>query len=72
MKEGNIFNTKFDIILCRNVLIYFNTELQDKVITTFSKSLFRKGVLMIGAHESIIGTVANNFIKSGFFYIKKD
>ncbi len=72
VKEGNIFNTKFDIILCRNVLIYFNTELQDKVITTFSKSLFRKGVLMIGAHESIIGPVANNFIKSGFFYIKKD
>ena len=72
VREGNIFNTKFDIILCRNVLIYFNTELQEKVINTFAQSLFRKGVLVIGAHESIIGPVANNFIKSGFFYIKKD
>ncbi len=72
VREGNIFNTKFDIIFCRNVLIYFNIELQEKVINTFAQSLFRKGVLVIGAHESIIGPVANNFIKSGFFYIKKD
>ncbi len=70
--EGNIFNTKFDLILCRNVLIYFNTDLQNHVINTFYKSLFRKGILMIGVHESIIGAVANNFDKSGLVYIKKD
>ena len=70
--EGNIFNTKFDLILCRNVLIYFNTELQNHVINTFYQSLFRKGALLIGVHESIIGSVANNFIKSGLVYIKKD
>ena len=70
--EGNIFNTKFDLILCRNVLIYFNTTLQDHVINTFHQSLFRKGVLLIGAHESIIGPNANNFNKSGLVYIKKD
>lgn len=70
--EGNIFNTKFDLILCRNVLIYFNTELQSKVFETFYQSLFRKGVLMIGIHESIIGPMANNFNKSGLIYLKKD
>ena len=70
--EGNIFNTKFDLILCRNVLIYFNTDLQNHAINTFYQSLFRKGRLLIGIHESIIGPIANNFIKSGLIYIKKD
>ncbi len=70
--EGNIFNTKFDLILCRNVLIYFDTDLQNHVINTFHQSLFRKGALLIGVHESIIGPIANNFVKSGLVYIKKD
>lgn len=70
--EGNNFNTKFDLIMCRNVLIYFNTELQSSVFETFNQSLFRNGVLMIGIHESIIGPMANNFNKSGLIYIKKD
>jgi chemotaxis protein methyltransferase CheR len=70
--EGNIFNTKFDLILCRNVLIYFNADLQDHVINTFHQSLFRKGILLIGIHESIIGPNTNNFVKSGLVYIKKD
>jgi len=70
--ESNIFNTKFDLILCRNVLIYFNSELQSKVFETFYQSLFRNGVLMIGIHESIIGPYANSFLKSGLLYIRKD
>jgi chemotaxis protein methyltransferase CheR len=72
VRETNVFNTKFDLILCRNVLIYFNTELQSKVFETFYQSLFRQGVLMIGIHESIIGPMTNSFIKSGLLYIKKD
>jgi chemotaxis protein methyltransferase CheR len=70
--EDNIFNTKFDLILCRNVLIYFNTELQSKVFETFYQSLFRNGVLMVGIHESIIGPFSNSFLKSGLLYIRKD
>jgi chemotaxis protein methyltransferase CheR len=70
--EGNIFSTKFDLILCRNVLIYFNTELQSRVFELFYQSLFRQGVLMIGIHESIIGPMSNSFIKSGLLYIRKD
>jgi len=70
--DGNNFNTKFDLIMCRNVLIYFNTDLQSHVFETFHQSLFRNGVLMIGIHESIIGPMSNNFTKSGLIYIKKD
>lgn len=72
VNDGNNFNTKFDLIMCRNVLIYFNTDLQSHVFETFHQSLFRNGVLMIGIHESIIGAMSNNFTKSGLIYIKKD
>lgn len=71
VNEGNIFNTKFDLIVCRNVLIYFNTELQSQVFETFYNSLFNNAVLMIGIHESIIGPMANNFTKSGLIYLRK-
>jgi len=45
--------SKFDIILCRNVLIYFNQVLQNEVLNLFSNCLFSGGYLAIGAKESI-------------------
>jgi chemotaxis protein methyltransferase CheR len=71
VNDGNIFYSKFDIILCRNVIIYFNNELQTKVINLYSNSLYRDGYLVLGAHESILGPVANNFEKTKGFYKKK-
>ncbi len=71
VKDGNIFYSKFDIIFCRNVIIYFNNKLQNKVIELFSNSLYRDGHLILGAHESILGSVANNFDKTKGFYKKK-
>jgi chemotaxis protein methyltransferase CheR len=53
LTEGSIFY-KFDLIFCRNVIIYFNTELQNKVISVFHESLFNDGMLLIGAHENIV------------------
>jgi chemotaxis protein methyltransferase CheR len=44
---------EFDLILCRNVLIYFNFELQEKVIETFNKSMSVGSFLGIGSKESI-------------------
>jgi chemotaxis protein methyltransferase CheR len=38
---------------CRNVLIYFNRDLQDRAIGLFKDSLVRKGFLGLGARESI-------------------
>lgn len=71
VKQGNIFNKTFDIILCRNVLIYFNSNLQNRLFNAFSESLNRKGSLILGIHESILGAASNNFIKYGNYYIKK-
>jgi len=41
------------LISCRNVLIYFNKDLQDRAIGLFSQSLARKGFLGLGAKESL-------------------
>ena len=41
------------MILCRNVLIYFNRDLQKKVHQLFSESLINGGVLALGTKESL-------------------
>ncbi|NKF20998.1 CheR family methyltransferase [Solimonas marina] len=41
------------LVSCRNVLIYFNRELQDRAVDLFRESLCRKGFLGIGAKESL-------------------
>jgi chemotaxis protein methyltransferase CheR len=71
VNDGNIFYSKFDLIFCRNVIIYFNNKLQNSVIELFSNSLYRDGYLILGAHESILGPVANNFDRTKGFYRKK-
>lgn len=45
--------SKLDLISCRNLLIYLNTDIQQKVITTFYASLQPKGVLLLGSSEAV-------------------
>lgn len=71
VKGENIFYTKFDIILCRNVLIYFNNKLQNKVFELFHKSLYDGGYLILGIHESMLGPMTAKFEKKGTNYVKK-
>ena len=40
-------------VSCRNVLIYFNRELQDRALGLFQESLVRRGFLGLGAKESL-------------------
>jgi two-component system CheB/CheR fusion protein len=44
--------SKLDIISCRNVLIYFDNELQQQVFDTFHYALKLHGLLMLGMSES--------------------
>lgn len=44
---------EFHVILCRNVLIYFNKELQERVLRVFDESLARLGYLCLGSKETI-------------------
>jgi chemotaxis protein methyltransferase CheR len=44
---------EFQLIFCRNVLIYFDKHLQDKVLKLFDESLETLGFLALGAKESL-------------------
>ena len=45
--------SRFDVIFCRNVMIYFDRTLQDRVHRLFFDSLVTFGVLGLGHKESI-------------------
>lgn len=46
---------KFDIIFCRNVLIYFSADVKAKILQQFAASLNPGGFLFLGASESMSG-----------------
>jgi chemotaxis protein methyltransferase CheR len=59
--SDNVFN-EFQLISCRNVLIYFNKSLQDRVLNLFYASLSQFGFLCLGTKESLYGhSVKDNF-----------
>jgi chemotaxis protein methyltransferase CheR len=41
------------LVFCRNVLIYFNQELQDRALSLFTESLVRGGFLVLGTKEDL-------------------
>jgi chemotaxis protein methyltransferase CheR len=44
---------EFNVVLCRNVMIYFNRTLQERTHTLFHKSLSMFGILGLGSKETI-------------------
>ncbi len=48
------FNNKFDLIFCRNVMIYFNFEIQQQLVRKFHQVLTPGGLLFIGHSESLL------------------
>lgn len=62
LASGQLF-TKVDIVLCRNVLIYFNQNLQNDVFRLLHQSLFNYGYLVVGSKETLVWCdIANKFI----------
>jgi chemotaxis protein methyltransferase CheR len=51
---------RFDIIFCRNVLIYFSADVKAKILQQFAACLNKGGYLFLGASESISG-LSNDF-----------
>jgi chemotaxis protein methyltransferase CheR len=65
---------KFDIIFCRNVLIYFSADIKSQIINKFAQQLNPNGYLVLGASESMSGlSDAFNMIRCnpGIIYQKK-
>ncbi|CAH2213717.1 CheR family methyltransferase [Tepidibacter aestuarii] len=74
-KRHNLLEDKYidncDLIVCRNVMIYFTEEAKADIYSNFSKSLNNNGVLFVGSTEQIIMPNKYNLkpIKT-FFYGK--
>ena len=65
------YGNGWNMIVCRNVLIYFTEEAKDEVFVKFQKALSNKGVLFIGSTEQIINYKEIGYTrKNSFFYEK--
>lgn len=71
VKASPLEQGPFDLILCRNVIIYFNFDLQNRVIRSFHQQLVQGGVLLLGSHESILGPQGDKFQRQEHVYRKK-
>ena len=56
MNEQFPFHGKFDIIFCRNVMIYFDKPTQTELVRKLFNYLDDEGYLFIGHSESLLGT----------------
>ncbi len=69
----SMFHNKFDMIFCRNVMIYFNRETQNTLTSNFFNLLRDRGLLLIGHSESIQEAQKLNKVKlvaSSIYQIK--
>lgn len=65
------FDQAFDLIICRNVTIYFTEEAKGKLYKKFAASLKQGGILFVGSTEQIFSPEQFGFMPvSSFFYEK--
>lgn len=57
MKKDYLALGKFDVIFCRNVLIYFSSEVKREILKRFAQVLEPGGYICLGASESMSGYV---------------
>lgn len=74
-KKHNLLEDKYfpslDMIVCRNVVIYFTDEAKDDVYKKFNQSLKKDGILFIGSTEQILKSKELGFeVQKTFFYKK--
>ena len=74
-KEHNLlkdpYPTNQDLIVCRNVLIYFTEEAKDEVFRKFSASLKKGGILFIGSTEQIMNYKEMGYERRNSFFYEK-
>src|SRR5690606_23937003 len=65
------FETEFDLIVCRNVMIYFTEEAKHDLYHKFSKALKKGGVLFVGSTEQIFTPSQYGFETAESFFYRK-
>jgi len=70
-QQGNLLNAGFlpgvntyDVVFCRNLLIYFDRETQDQAVSVLDRLMMPKGILFAGSSESGV------FVNHSFFSAK--
>ena len=65
------YESNFDLIVCRIVVIFFNNDIKQEIYEKFSRSLKKGGLLFVGATESIYNYRDYGFEKASTFIYKK-
>jgi len=65
------FPGDFDLILCRNVVIYFTEEAKEKLFHKFAQALAKDGILFIGSTEQIFQARELNLKSVATFFYQK-
>jgi chemotaxis protein methyltransferase CheR len=65
------YQTDYNMIVCRNVLIYFTEEAKDEVFRKYFASLAKGGFLFIGSTEQIINYKDIGYVRKNSFYYEK-
>ncbi|MBE5935675.1 MAG: protein-glutamate O-methyltransferase CheR [Lachnospiraceae bacterium] len=61
-----------DLLVCRNVLIYFIEEAKDEIYQKFSNSLVDNGILFVGSSEQIVSSHLFGLKAIKTYFYKKD
>lgn len=74
-KEHNLlkdpYPSNMDLVVCRNVLIYFTDEAKDEIYKNIARALKKDGVLFVGSTEQIIGSNQYDLESFKSFFYKK-
>ncbi|MFD2704441.1 CheR family methyltransferase [Salibacterium lacus] len=68
---ADTYETGFDIIICRNVLIYFTDEAKREIYRKFNRALKPGGILFVGSTEQIFNPEQFGFATEDTFFYKK-
>lgn len=74
-KQHNLLTSDYpsgyNMIVCRNVLIYFTEEAKDEVYRKFNKALVNKAFLFIGSTEQIVDYKSAGYTRANSFFYEK-
>lgn len=74
-KQHNLLRDSYpndlDMVICRNVLIYFTDEAKNDIYLKFHKSLKKDGILFVGSTEQIIAPQTVGFSSHRSFFYKR-
>lgn len=68
---GDSYGSGFDLIVCRNVMIYFTEEAKDQIYSDFAKALKPGGILFVGSTEQIFNPAKYGLESVETFFYRK-